>query len=128
MDHGGVRDAPLDIAGGLIRWALQPRVWHELNGDHISRGVDLLELSADQFLDVVYFSMIQRLKPDDEGNTTAARQELDDGLAVVRWQVPGGGNKYAEAEIEPGAPSWWAGDEEASQGSLAAMRAMGANI
>jgi hypothetical protein len=71
--------------------------------------------------------MIQRLKPDDEGDTTASRRDLDDQLGVVRWQVPGG-NKFAEVEIEPGAPSWWAGDEEASQGSLAAMRAMGANI
>lgn len=72
--------------------------------------------------------MCQRLKPDDEGDTTAARQDLDDKLGVVRWQVPGGGNKYAEVEREAGAPSWWAGDEEASQASLAAMRAMGANV
>lgn len=72
--------------------------------------------------------MIQRLSPDDEGDTRAARQELDNELAVVRWKVPGGANRYAEAEIEEGAPSWWAGDEEASQSSLAAMRAMGASI
>lgn len=72
--------------------------------------------------------MIQRLKPDEEGNTSASRKELDDKLGVIRWQVPGGSNKYADAVIEEGAPSWWAGDEEASQASLAAMRAMGANI
>jgi hypothetical protein len=72
--------------------------------------------------------MIQRLKPDEEGNVTAARQELDDNLTVIRWQVPGGGNKYAETEREPGAPSWWVNDEEASQSSLAAMRAAGANV
>jgi hypothetical protein len=72
--------------------------------------------------------MIQRLKPDEEGNTSASRKDLDDKLGVIRWQVPGGGNKLAEVEIEAGAPSWWAGDEEASQASLAAMRAMGANI
>jgi hypothetical protein len=72
--------------------------------------------------------MIQRLKPDEEGNTSASRKDLDDKLGVIRWQVPGGGNKFAEVEIEAGAPSWWAGDEEASQASLAAMRAMGANI
>lgn len=72
--------------------------------------------------------MIQRLKPDEEGNVAAARQELDSKLTVVRWQVPGGGNRYADVEVEEGAPSWWAGDEEASQSSLASMRAMGANV
>lgn len=72
--------------------------------------------------------MIQRLKPDEEGNVSASRTELDQELAVVRWQVPGGANEYADVKIEQGAPSWWAGDEEASQSSLAAMRAMGANI
>jgi hypothetical protein len=72
--------------------------------------------------------MIQRLKPDEEGDTTVSRKDLDDRLGVIRWQVPGGGNKYADAVIEEGAPSWWAGDEEASQASLAAMRAMGASV
>lgn len=72
--------------------------------------------------------MIERLKPDDEGDLTASRRELDSELSVARWQVPGDGNKYAEVKIEDGAPSWWAGDEEASQTSLAAMRAMGANV
>jgi hypothetical protein len=72
--------------------------------------------------------MLERLKPDDNGDTTASRVELDRELGVVRWQVPGGGNKYAEVEIEEGAPSWWAGDVEASESSLAAMRAMGANV
>lgn len=72
--------------------------------------------------------MTQRLKPDDEGDVTESRRELDNELSVLRWQVPGHGNEYADAEIEEGAPSWWAGDEEASQSSLAAMRAMGANV
>jgi len=72
--------------------------------------------------------MLRRLKPDEENDVTAARRELDNHLGVIRWQVPGGGNRFAEVEIEEGAPSWWAGDEEASQASLAAMRAMGANI
>lgn len=72
--------------------------------------------------------MTQRLKTDENGDPTPARQELDQKLSVIRWQVPGHGNKFAEVEIEEGAPPWWAGDEEASQSSLAAMRAMGANI
>ena len=82
----------------------------------------------DQFLDYIYFSMTQRLKPDDDGDVTASRRELDSELGVARWQVPGHGNKYAEVKREEGAPSWWVDDEEASQASLAAMRAMGANI
>jgi len=72
--------------------------------------------------------MIDRLKPDEDGNTTAARQELDQELGVLRWQVPGRANKYAEVEREQGAPSWWVDDEEASQASIAAMRAMGAKV
>lgn len=72
--------------------------------------------------------MIERLKPDDDGDITASRKELDNELAVIRWQVPGGANKYAEVKREEGAPSWWVDDEEASQASIAAMRAMGANI
>lgn len=79
-------------------------------------------------MDFIYFSMIQRLEPDDDGDVTAARQELDEKLSVIRWQVPGHGNKYAEVKREAGAPSWWVDDEEASQASLAAMRAMGANV
>lgn len=72
--------------------------------------------------------MTQRLKVDEDGDVTPARLELDKRLAVIRWQMPGGGNRFADVETEEGAPSWWAGDEEASQSSLAAMRAMGANV
>lgn len=72
--------------------------------------------------------MIERLKPDDEGNVDPAKKEMDNNLAVIRWQVPGDANKYADVEREEGAPSWWAGNEEASQSSLAAMRAMGAKV
>jgi hypothetical protein len=72
--------------------------------------------------------MIERLPMDENGSTKEARAELDKELTVIRWQVPGGANKFADVEIEEGAPSWWAGDEEASQSSLAAMRAMGANV
>jgi len=71
--------------------------------------------------------MIARLAPDENYDTTAARKELDQQLSVLRWKVPGG-NRFEDVEIEEGAPSWWAGDEEASQSSLAAMRAMGANV
>jgi len=71
--------------------------------------------------------MIARLTPDENYDTTAARKELDQQLSVLRWKVPGGG-RFEDVEIEEGAPSWWVGDEEASQSSLAAMRAMGAKV
>lgn len=72
--------------------------------------------------------MIQRLDIGDGDKPEDIRREFDNDLGVVRWQVPGGGNKYAEVKIEEGAPSWWAGDEEASQSALNQFRAMGAKI
>ncbi len=72
--------------------------------------------------------MIQRLDVGEDDKPEDVRREFDNGLGVIRWQVPGGGNKYAEVEVEEGAPSWWAGDEEASQSTMNAMRAMGAQI
>lgn len=73
--------------------------------------------------------MLNRIPLTEDGTPDEkAKQKLDEDLSVVRWQVPGDGNRFAEVEIEEGAPSWWAGDEEASQSNLAVMRAMGANV
>jgi hypothetical protein len=77
---------------------------------------------------VIYSEMIQRLDVKEDEKPEEVRREFDSDLGVIRWQSPGGANKYAEVEVEEGAPSWWAGDEEASQGTLASMRAMGAKI
>jgi hypothetical protein len=77
---------------------------------------------------VIYSEMLQRLDVGENENPAEVRLQFDRDLSVLRWQVPGGGNKYAEVEIEEGAPSWWAGDEEASQSALASMRAMGAKV
>jgi hypothetical protein len=77
---------------------------------------------------VIYNEMVQRLHIGEDDDPEEVRLQFDRDLSVLRWQVPGGGNKYAEVEIEEGAPSWWAGDEEASQSALASMRAMGAKI
>lgn len=77
---------------------------------------------------MIYAYLCAHLRADDDGDTTAARQELDQELGVIRWQTPGHGNKYADTEVEEGAPAWWAGDEEASQATLAAMRSMGAKF
>jgi hypothetical protein len=77
---------------------------------------------------VIYNEMVQRLHIGEDDDPEEVRLQFNRDLSVLRWQVPGGGNKYAEVEIEEGAPSWWAGDEEASQSALASMRAMGAKI
>lgn len=72
--------------------------------------------------------MVQRLNVDEEGDVRPARNELDEKLSVLRWQVPGRANRNADVKRETGAPSWWVDDEEASQATLAAMRAMGAKV
>ncbi len=72
--------------------------------------------------------MVQRLDVKEDEKPEEVRRGFDNDLGVIRWQVPGGGNRFAEVEIEDGAPSWWAGDEEASQSALASMRAMGAQV
>lgn len=72
--------------------------------------------------------MVQRLDVGDDEKPEDVRRGFDRDLGVLRWQVPGGGNKYAEVEVEDGAPNWWAGDEEASQAALESMRAMGAQV
>lgn len=49
-----------------------------------------------------------------------ARKALDHALEVSRWAVPGTEARTTPA-ADPGAPWWWNGAEEASQGFLAAM-------
>lgn len=89
-----------------------------MDGEHTARGVDLLTLPADRFLNVIYRAMIDRL-PVDEAGQRPDRAALDNALGVSGWPTPGGG-RYPIPEREPGAPAWWQGDEEASQGWLRA--------
>lgn len=49
-----------------------------------------------------------------------ARRALDGALGVSGWALPGH-QPHASAPPEPGAPWWWQGAEEASQGFLSAM-------
>jgi hypothetical protein len=48
------------------------------------------------------------------------RTGLDATLGVAGWPGPGQPARTASA-VEPGAPPWWHGDEDASQSFLAAM-------
>lgn len=60
---------------------------------------------------------------DDNGNKRDYRGELDDQLNIHKWPVPHTlfGTRQHKAKAESTAPSWWEGDEEASQSFLAQM-------
>jgi hypothetical protein len=67
--------------------------------------------------------MLQRLG-DDEKDPMKPRRELDNQLGVTNWRtsrVPSR-RRRATADIPDNAPSWWQGDEDASQSFLQAMR------
>jgi hypothetical protein len=48
------------------------------------------------------------------------RAQLDAALGVPGWPGPATRPRPAEP-VEPGAPAWWHGEEEASQSFLAAV-------
>lgn len=65
--------------------------------------------------------MIDTLPYADKEHPDPRAEFLDDPLGVEEWQRPG---QVQVGEVIPGAPSWWHGDEEASQSML---RQMGIN-
>lgn len=79
-------------------------------------------------LNVVYSYVVERIPTEDEdGNKRDYRQEFDDMLGVHKWPVPRtnfGSQRYVE-RVRSTAPSWWHGDEEASQSFLMAMNVGG---
>lgn len=85
-----------------------------MDGECMARGVDLLAMPGDRFLNVVYAAMVARLPADETGKTE--RPQLDNALGVAGWPTPGGARYVIKRE--PGAPSWWQGEEEASQSFL----------
>lgn len=78
-------------------------------------------------MDIVYSEVVELLDP----NNPDARDELDASLGgVEEWRVPGDSVRVKQAaqqrqraDIPIGAPSWWRGDEEASQTFLRGMGA-----
>jgi len=68
--------------------------------------------------------VISRLQYDDKGQRDY-RAELDSSLDVASWATPLTTFKSRQIAREPGAPSWWHGEEEASESFL---RAMGVNL
>lgn len=75
-------------------------------------------MKFDRFLNVMYYEMTRRLKYDEK-NPERYRRDLDTSLQVGAWQLPGGA--YRQRQVTSGAPSWWRGDEDASQTFLHAM-------
>lgn len=72
----------------------------------------------ERFLNVMYFEMTSNLRYDEK-NPERYRRELDQQLQVGAWGLPGGA--YRQRSIAPSAPTWWRGDEDASQTFLHAM-------
>ena len=73
---------------------------------------------------MLYSMMIESLAPD-ESHPEKPRRDLDTLLQVDDWRVPGIRHRYrrpkpAPVEVEK-VPSWWRGDEDASQTFMYAM-------
>lgn len=64
--------------------------------------------------------MIQRLDIGPDDDPESIRRGLDNQLGVAGWSVPGKKTRTDIPEVDPRAPLWWHGDEEASSSFLAA--------
>lgn len=68
--------------------------------------------------------MLQRLIVHDGQTEEQARATFDADLGVSAWATPGRQARDVEP-VEPGAPWWWHGAEDASQSFMAMARARG---
>lgn len=68
--------------------------------------------------------MLDRLDydPEDRDGPTKARRDLDAALEVNTWSVPGVRRRTPTNPTRT--PTWWRGDEDASQTFLHAMGVM----
>lgn len=108
MVGGAVHSPPYRAVIELIGWVTQRDNWHLFNGWSISRGIHWEQLSAAQFCDLVHFYIIRGTKPEDHQRINSivtgpltAHRKVDEQVGFVP-------------------PSWWRGDDYASQASLAA--------
>lgn len=79
-------------------------------------------------LNVAYSYIVDQLPTqDEEGNKRDYRGEFDDLLKIHTWPVPRTqhGTKRYQEKATSTAPSWWQGDEEASQSFMMAMGVSG---
>jgi hypothetical protein len=65
--------------------------------------------------------MLNRLSYDEK-NPERPRRLLDQTLDVGEWRTIGRPHRSKTDEVPDNAPSWWQGDEEASQAFLQSMR------
>ena len=64
--------------------------------------------------------MLERLDAPEGKNPADVRKEFDNELSVAAWAAPGRPIN-PEKEKDPAAPSWWTGEEDASQTFLSSM-------
>ena len=120
MALGAVRATPYTTVLRLVGWAIQPGTWHELDGRCVARGVDIRSIPSDQFLNLIYAEMLDRLSPKEGQSMQDARKMLDSMLGVSAWAAPGQGSR-TEKPRDPDAPWWWDSPEEASDSFLKSM-------
>lgn len=65
--------------------------------------------------------MLQRLDFPEGTTPEEARARLDSELGVRGWGIPGATTVVEVPAVDPRAPLWWQGEEEASSSFLAAM-------
>lgn len=65
--------------------------------------------------------MLQRLIVHQGQTEEQARARFDADLGISAWALPGRERRVMDEPQDPGAPWWWHGAEDASQGFLAAM-------
>ena len=123
MADGAVRPPPYRGIVELLYWVRSnPGRWHQLDGECSKNGVDLRRISFERFLNVIYAEAVKPFGPQHE----AERANLDSALGVSIWPIPGRGTRRrvstpVQSEVPAGAPTWWHGDEEASQSFLREM-------
>ena len=120
MADGALREPPYTAVLGLVRWADQPGIWHELDGRAAAAGVNPGDLPADRFLNFIYAEMLQRVNVREGQTAEQARKRFDGQLGVRAWATPGTEARELEPR-DPKAPWWWDNAEEASSSFLAAM-------
>jgi hypothetical protein len=69
---------------------------------------------------VIYAALLERLEVPEGEKPEDVRKAFDNELGITAWATPGKPMK-AERETDPDAPSWWTGEEDASQAFLSSM-------
>ncbi len=71
----------------------------------------------------MYYALLNRLEYDEK-NPGAARRDLDWRLDVAAWRVTDSTTRPSRRGDDARAPTWWHGDEDASQSFLRSVGAV----